>query len=474
MLKHSPQALWFPSLAVAGHSMAFYAVCSLLVLSLLFRGIASADAVTLYGTFIFAAYISPFFGSWTADRLGLRATVVLGGVVAALGVLGLSVCGSASALNAVSSTSDADHVWYDLFSGIAGVAGVKFSLAALAVGVGLIKPNLVTIVTRLFPSSSPLVDPALARYYSFTNGGAIVGPLLAGAVALRWGYSWGFAVALVGELFLLAVLAAGWTRLQFVESSSSLAAVTAMYGAGGGASSEEDVVPRGAVAIALRVLIPFFLVATVGFWPAYHQNYAGLTLWAQQHTQLDVWGFHIPPAWFGVINSVMCVFLSVPLSQCVSGARYSRDGQVLPESTLSRNILPMGYAFMSLSFIVLLIVGSMGVGGAEHSPLWLVVSIALSTLSELAVSIGGLSRVAKLTPRRYVPLAMSTWYATVALGGLLAGQLGRLPLLSVFAACSALSALAGVSCIALDVFRVWSARRAALRPPSVGVIAAAC
>lgn len=446
MLDKNPKSAIWPSLGVAGHSFAFYAVCALLVLSLVFRGVASADAIALYGTFIAAAYLSPFFGSWLSLRLGLRATVMLGGLLASVGVICLS-------WQAARESVDAGQVHHALL----------LSLGSLALGVGLIKPNLVTLVTRLFPSGSSLVDPALARYYAFTNGGAIAGPLVAGYCAVRWGYSVGFAVALIGECFLLSVMLLGWRALAAAESWSSLApfGVGVSTGSGPGSSSSADPVDPRAIRSALAVLVPFFLLATVGFWPAYHQNGTGLAIWAQQHTQLDMWGFHIPPAWFAPINSAMCVLLSVPLSRWFSGGGSARTGTVAPADAgqvdRSSLVIPVGYALMAVSFVVLLVAASTG---PVVSPLWLIGSIILSTLSELAVSIGGLSRVAKVTPRRYVPLAMSCWYATVALGGIIAGQAGRLPLLSSFVLCSALSACAAVVYLATSFLL----RSASVRP----------
>jgi POT family proton-dependent oligopeptide transporter len=119
---------------------------------------------------------------------------------------------------------------------------------------------------------------------------------------------------------------------------------------------------------------------------------------------------------------------------------------------------------MSLSFVVLLIAARLG---PIVSPFWLIGSIILSTLSELAVSIGGLSRVAKVTPRRYMPLAMSCWYATVALGGLIAGQAGRLQLLSSFMLCSALSACAALVYLLPSVVAVLRSAFSAPRPVSI-------
>ena len=261
----------------------------------------------------------------------------------------------------------------------------------------------------------------------------------------------------------------GWRALVAAESWSSLAPFGVGVSTGSGSGSGADPVDPRAVRSALTILVPFFLLAAVGFWPAYHQNGTGLTIWAQQHTRLDLWGFHIPPAWFASINSMMCVLLSVPLSRWFTGGSASSVGGSASNGKVDRSfyVIPVGYAFMSLSFVVLLIAAHFG---PIVSPLWLISSIVLSTLSELAVSIGGLSRVAKVTPRRYMPLAMSCWYATVAPGGIIAGQAGRLPLLTSFVLCSALSTCAAVVYLATSFLsRPALVRPAAAVPVSVAV-----
>ena len=111
MLDKNPKSAIWPSLGVAGHSFAFYAVCALLVLSLVFRGVASADAIALYGTFIAAAYLSPFFGSWLSLRLGLRSTVMLGAVLAMGGVVLVSGLAARGAMDAARCIMPCFSAW---------------------------------------------------------------------------------------------------------------------------------------------------------------------------------------------------------------------------------------------------------------------------------------------------------------------------------------------------------------------------
>src|ERR1700722_8945782 len=51
-------------------------------------GFSAADATALYGTYTGAVYLTPLLGGWIADKLlGPRRTLLIGGVIIALGHL---------------------------------------------------------------------------------------------------------------------------------------------------------------------------------------------------------------------------------------------------------------------------------------------------------------------------------------------------------------------------------------------------
>ena len=124
MLDKNPKSAIWPSLGVAGHSMSFYAVCALLVLSLVSRGTLAADAIALYGTFIAAAYLSPFLGSWLSLRLGLRLTVVLGATLAVIGLV-------ATLLWRAAKTQSEGGRRFRLVAGLATVAVILYTLVSI-------------------------------------------------------------------------------------------------------------------------------------------------------------------------------------------------------------------------------------------------------------------------------------------------------------------------------------------------------
>ena len=62
------------------------------------------------------------------------------------------------------------------------------------------------MVGRLFPSGSPYAAAAFAVYYSFINVGSFGSPTLGGWLAERYGYGAAFALAVLGEVVVVAAL----------------------------------------------------------------------------------------------------------------------------------------------------------------------------------------------------------------------------------------------------------------------------
>jgi proton-dependent oligopeptide transporter, POT family len=60
----------------------------------------------------------------------------------------------------------------------------------------------------------------------------------------------------------------------------------------------------------------------------------------------------------------------------------------------------------------------------KAGPAWLFATYVMQTVGELFLSPIGLSRVSRLSPKRYASQMMGTWFLAAAIGGLIAGVLG--------------------------------------------------
>ena len=79
-----------------------------------------------------------------------------------------------------------------------------FSLALIIMGVGFLKPNISTIVGKLYAENDPRRDSGFSLFYAGINIGATVSGLLCGWLGETYGWGWGFGAAGIGMLAGLA------------------------------------------------------------------------------------------------------------------------------------------------------------------------------------------------------------------------------------------------------------------------------
>ena len=124
-------------------------------------------------------------GGLVADRwLGQRRTVIIGGVLMALGHFLMA--------------------FESLF---------LLALTLLILGIGAFKPNISTQVGALYAPGDSRRDRAYAIFYVGINIGAFLAPLVCGTLAAAFGWHYGFAAAGVGMLISLGIYLDGQRTL---------------------------------------------------------------------------------------------------------------------------------------------------------------------------------------------------------------------------------------------------------------------
>ena len=161
-----PKGLYVCFFTEMWERFSFYGMKALLLLYL--HEIPPASATTigydLIGAYGGLVYAMPVIGGLLADRwLGMRKAVVFGGILLVLGHLGMAIEGHpASSVNGV-VTRDAGAL--QMF---------YFSLALIIMGVGFLKPNISTIVGKLYAENDPRRDSGFSLFYAGINIGATV------------------------------------------------------------------------------------------------------------------------------------------------------------------------------------------------------------------------------------------------------------------------------------------------------------
>jgi POT family proton-dependent oligopeptide transporter len=103
------------------------------------------------------------------------------------------------------------------------------ALALLIAGNGFFKPNISTIVGKLYPDGSPKRDGGFTIFYMGINLGAAMSPLLCGYIGETYGWHYGFGLATIGMLTGIAVFVVPMRVTQILIGMGALAAAIGLF-----------------------------------------------------------------------------------------------------------------------------------------------------------------------------------------------------------------------------------------------------
>ncbi len=400
---------------------------------------SQSKAGAVYGLYTASAYGLNLAGGWIADRiLGQRDAVFWGGVLIAAGNFTL--------------------VFHS-------VPTFYLGLALVALGTGLLKPNVSTIVGDLYPEGGARRDAGFSMFYMGINLGAMIGPIICGLLRTSLGWHWAFAASGLGMVIGLIQyrlsdrylgdhgrlkLAAGgeagrarnikqlWISLLVVGAGIGLAVWMAAQGKltisaeqigratgviilvlvivyylylmfAGGLSTEEK---KG-----VSVIFVLFLAAAV-FWGGFEQAGTSMNIFADRLTDRVIFGWEMPTEWLQSVNSIFIILLA-PVFASIWQALAARHRN--PSMAVK---FAWGLVLLGVGFLVMMWASTYTQQGDKVLPTWLVATYFFHTLGELCLSPVGLSSITKLAPRRLGGQMMGIWFMGAALGNLIAGLLG--------------------------------------------------
>ena len=195
-----PRGLYVCFFTEMWERFSFYGMKALLLLFLIehhrFGDETGYDIIGAYGGLVYAV---PVIGGLLADRwLGMRKAVIFGGVLLVLGHAGMAFEGAAAVTRAGVVVRDEAALW-----------GFYFSLALIIMGVGFLKPNISTIVGKLYPPNDARRDSGFSLFYAGINLGALFSSLVCGYLGKALGWRYGFGAAGVGMLLGLVMFVWG-------------------------------------------------------------------------------------------------------------------------------------------------------------------------------------------------------------------------------------------------------------------------
>jgi len=333
----------------------------------------------IYGLYTGFVYFTPLFGGMLADRLlGQRRTVILGGVLMAIGHFLMA--------------------FESLFF---------FALIFLILGNGAFKPNISTQVGALYPVGDHRRDRAFSIFYMGINLGAFFSPLICGTLGEKVGYPWGFGAAGVGMVIGLLVYLWGQKHLApdlIMQKKGSIEQRSSEP------MTREDWLKIGAIFVMMAL--------SIVFWSVYEQQGNTMALWADANTDRMLLGWEMPASWFQSFNPLM-IFILVPVLNMFWGWQDRRGKE--PSSVAKMGI---GCILLAVAFLVLIPPARELAVSPKASLWWLTACAFVLTIGEVYLSPIGLSLVTKIAPARIVSMMMGVWFLSSFFGNYLSGYLG--------------------------------------------------
>ena len=429
-----PKPLWMLFMTEFWERFAFYGIrwaLTLYIVAQFYNGDAAGQkpASFTYGAYLALVYAGAIFGGYIADRvIGYQRSILLGAVVMAAGLFMISM--------------PSEQIF-------------KFGLATIIVGNGLFKPNISTMVGKLYGVTDERRDSGFTIFYMGINAGAFIAPILTQILAEKVfgtdampAYKVVFIAAGIGMLIslfwfwigrsqlegigappadaqgmqrtmLVAVgaalaipvvyflLALGADKLQYwvlTPMFVGLAAMLFIEGVRNGGEARDKV-------IAMLIIFAFNIL----FWMFFEQAGSSFNFLAENIVDRNLGGWEFPTAWFQSVNSIAIIVLAPVIAWI--WVKMGRRNPSIPRK------FGLGLLFNGLAFLLLMFALSSLIDPTSMKiPFWTLFMVyVIQSIGELCLSPIGLSMVTKLAPVRLVGLGMGGWFLSTGIGNNLSG-----------------------------------------------------
>ncbi|NOT88419.1 MAG: MFS transporter [Lysobacter sp.] len=429
-----PKPLWMLFMTEFWERFAFYGIrwaLTLYIVAQFYNGDAAGQkpASFTYGAYLALVYAGAIFGGYIADRvIGYQRSILLGAVVMAAGLFMISM--------------PSEQIF-------------KFGLATIIVGNGLFKPNISTMVGKLYGVTDERRDSGFTIFYMGINAGAFIAPILTQILAEKVfgtdampAYKVVFIAAGIGMLvslfwfwvgrsqlegigappadaqgmqrtMLVAVgaalaipvvyflLALGADKLQYwvlTPMFIGLAAMLFIEGVRNGGEARDKV-------IAMLIIFAFNIL----FWMFFEQAGSSFNFLAENIVDRTLGSWEFPTAWFQSVNSIAIIVLAPVIAWI--WVKMGRRNPSIPRK------FGLGLLFNGLAFLLLMFALSSLIDPTSMKiPFWTLFMVyVIQSVGELCLSPIGLSMVTKLAPVRLVGLGMGGWFLSTGIGNNLSG-----------------------------------------------------
>lgn len=434
-----PKQLWYLFFSEMWERFSFYGMRGMLVIFMVNQLMMNDEVANLqYGATQAFVYAFTFIGGLFADKiLGYRKSLFWGGLLMILG----------SAILAI------DPKQFFFF-------GISFTI----IGTGFFKPNISTMVGKLYKDDDNRRDAGFSLFYAGVNLGALIGGYLCIAVAngsmlssiipvhLRWNIAFGFAAVVMlislltfvqtqkslGEIGISPLLnltdskRKTYEYLTYIGSILIIPIIILLVSNSEYTDIFMFIIGPCSILYLIYEMRNFslsenkkliaalvFIIFSIFFWAFFEQSGGSLSLFAANNLNKNVLGITLDPN--GVNNSANSLF--VIIFAALVGMVWLWLSKIKMEPN---TIVKFGLAFLFLAggfwifYYTKFFADANGMTSLDLFTFgWFVI-----TFGELCLSPIGMSIMTKLSPAKLQAVMMGMWFLASAYGQYFAGLLG--------------------------------------------------
>jgi proton-dependent oligopeptide transporter, POT family len=434
-----PKQLWYLFFSEMWERFSFYGMRGMLVVFMVNQLMMDEKTANLqYGATQAFVYAFTFIGGLFADKiLGYRKSLFWGGLLMIVGSIILAV----------------DPKQFFFF-------GISFTI----IGTGFFKPNISTMVGKLYKDDDNRRDAGFSLFYAGVNLGALIGGYICIAVAngnmfasyipehLRWNVAFGFA-AIVMIVSLLTFTQTqkslgqiGLSPLNHLEPSKKRTLEIVTY------IGSLVIIPIIMTMVAKTEYTDYFMfiigpasllylfyemrtfslaenkklfaalvfiIFSIFFWAFFEQSGGSLSLFAANNLENTVAGIKLDPN--GVNNSANSLFV-IAFAALVGMAWLWMNKRKIEPNTVVK--FGLAFIFLAGGFWVFYYTKFFADASGRTSLDLFTFGWFVITFGELCLSPIGMSAMTKLSPQKTQAVIMGMWFLASAYGQYFAGLLG--------------------------------------------------
>jgi POT family proton-dependent oligopeptide transporter len=369
--KSHPVGFWFFFWGEFAERASYYGMRAILTLYMIDKlGFSKSDASTIMSVFIAGCYFLPLVGGFVADRfLGKYWTIV-----------GFSI----------------PYILGHVILGIESPMFMYIALVLLAMGTGVIKPNISTLMGNTYdlyrPGQTKLRSEAFAMFYFAINVGAFLSQLAMPEIRTRISYSIAFMFPAALMVIAFAIFAAG-KRYYAVDTPGEYPQKT----------PEER---RLQWTILGRLFLLFLLITF--FWAIFDQSASTWIYFARESLDLHLFGMPVDPDQVQALNPLF-IMIFLPLITLLW--RYV--------NVRATDKILIGFILTGLTMAIHAVAAQLAItSGAKQSLWWQVIAFLVLTWAEILISVTGLELAFTAAPKSMKSFITACWLLTVGLANL--------------------------------------------------------